>query len=214
MIEKAKEFVQNLMAGDASGHDWFHTLRVLHVAETIAREEQKSGFVDMEAVQLIALLHDADDRKLSPQTHENLDNARNFLQKNDVAEARMEMILESIRNLSFKGTGTTVPSSLEGKIVQDADRLDAIGAIGIARAFAFGGSRGREMYDPEQPPMENMTAEAYAKSNGHTINHFYEKLLLLKDLMNTETGKAMAVHRHGYMEQFLEEFYGEWDGII
>ncbi len=212
MIEKTTEFVKNLMTGDCSGHDWFHTLRVLHVAETIAWEEQKSKIVDMEAVQLIALLHDVDDRKLSPHTHENLDNARNFLKENDVAEVKRELILESIRNLSFKGTGTTVPASIEGKIVQDADRLDAIGAVGIARAFAFGGSRGREMYDPDEPPMQNMTAEAYAKSNGHTINHFYEKLLLLKDLMNTEAGKAMAVHRHAYMEDFLKEFYAEWAG--
>lgn len=206
MIEKGMEFVKNLMAGDASGHDWFHTLRVLRTAETIAREETKSKEIDMEAVQLIALLHDVDDRKLSPLTHENLDNARNFLNENGVELDKTELILESIRNLSFKCTGSTVPASIEGRIVQDADRLDAIGAIGIARAFAFGGSRGREMYDPEEPP--------YSKPDGHTINHFYEKLLLLKDLMNTETGKAMAAHRHGYMEQFLEEFYKEWNGFI
>lgn len=214
MVEKAKIFVEKYMKGDASGHDFHHTLRVLHVAETIAREEKKSKKVDLEDVRLIALLHDVDDRKLSPQTHENLDNARNFLKENGASGEKMELILDSIRKLSFKGTGKTVPDSIEGKIVQDADRLDAIGAIGIARAFAFGGSRGREMYDPDEPPQRNMDAESYHASKGHTINHFYEKLLLLKDLMNTETGKAMAQHRHGYMESFLEEFYGEWDGII
>ena len=214
MVEKAKDFVEKHMAGDVSGHDYFHTLRVLRVAETIAREELRTKHVDLETVQLIALLHDVDDRKLSPQTHENLDRARSFLKENGADAKKTENILESIRNLSFKGTGSTVPASIEGKIVQDADRLDAIGAIGIARAFAFGGSRGREMYDPSQPPRLNMEAESYAKSKGHTINHFYEKLLLLKDLMNTETGKAMAIHRHGFMESFLEEFYGEWDGII
>ncbi len=214
MIEKATEFVKNLMAGDSSGHDWFHTLRVLRTAESIAGEEGKTKEIDLEAVQLIALLHDVDDRKLSPQTHGNLDNARNFLAENRVPKPRAEMILESIRNLSFKGSGSTVPASVEGKIVQDADRLDAIGAIGIARTFAFGGSRGALMYDPDEPPRENLDHDTYAYKQSHTINHFYEKLLLLKDLMNTETGKAMAAHRHGYMEEFLEEFYQEWDGII
>ena len=211
MIEKAKEFVEKLMTGDASGHDYFHTLRVLHLAERIAMGEEGA---DLETVQLIALLHDADDRKLSPHTHENLDHARNFLRGNDVEAERTERILEGIRNLSFQGTGKTVPQSLEGKIVQDADRLDAMGAMGVARAFAYGGSRGRMMYDPQEPPQLDMDRETYVKSNGHTINHFYEKLLRLKDLMNTETGKAMARHRHDFMERFLEEFYQEWDGII
>ena len=211
MVEKAKVFVNDLMAGDASGHDYFHTLRVWNLARTIASRVQGA---DLETVELMALLHDVDDRKLSPHTHENLGNARNFLRENNVEGEKAEIILEGIRNLSFKGTGKTVPASLEGKIVQDADRLDAIGAIGIGRAFAFGGSRGRAMYDPHEPPVMDMDGESYAKSQGHTINHFYEKLLRLKDLMNTETGKAMAEHRHGFMESFLEEFYGEWDGII
>ena len=214
MVENAKAFVEKYMRGDASGHDYFHTLRVLHLSETIARQESLRNSVDMQTVQLIALLHDVDDRKLSPDTHENLDRARSFLNEQGAGSEMTARILESIRNLSFGGTGANVPESLEGKIVQDADRLDAIGAIGIARAFAFGGSRGREMYDPSEPPQMDMDGEAYAKSKGHTVNHFYEKLLRLKDLMNTETGKAMAQHRHGYMENFLEEFYGEWDGII
>lgn len=213
MVENAKEFVKGLVTGDASGHDYFHILRVLHVAEAIAQEEMKQGPVDLEALQLIALLHDVDDRKLSPGTHENLDNARNFLKENRLDAAKTELILESNRNLSFNGTGATVPASIEGRIVQDADRLDAIGAIGIARAFAFGGSRGREMYDPNQPLQQHMDGEAYAKSKGHTINHFYEKMLRLKDLMNTVTGKSMAQHRHAYMEYFLAEFYREWDGL-
>ena len=214
MVERAKAFVKKYMEKDASGHDWFHIMRVLCLSETIARQEEKNGDLDMEAVRLIALLHDLDDRKLSLHTHENLDRAREFLTVNHISSDRREMILDSIRKLSFKGTGTTVPDSIEGKIVQDADRLDAMGAIGIARAFAFGGSRGREMYNPAQPPKLDMNEETYGKSQGHTINHFYEKLLRLKDLMNTETGKAMAAHRHGYMESFLGEFYGEWDGII
>ena len=210
MINKAMEFARGIFAGDASGHDFDHTLRVYHMATRLAMEEG----ADLQTVQLAALLHDVDDRKLSPETHENLDRARSFLMSQNLAPEKTETVLESIRNLSFKGTGQSIPASIEGKIVQDADRLDAMGAIGIGRAFAFGGSRGREMYDPSQPPQRNMDPEAYAKSQGHTINHFYEKLLLLKDLMNTDAGKAMAAHRHGFMESFLEEFYGEWNGDI
>lgn len=212
MVEKAKKYVKKYMDRDASGHDWFHTMRVLHLAETIAAEEMKNTDLDMEAVQLIALLHDVDDRKLSPRTYENLDRAREFLYKYNVAPDRREMILDSIRKLSFKGTGTTVPASLEGKIVQDADRLDAIGAIGIARTFAFGGSRGKTLYDPAQRPQLNMSEETYRRGQSTGINHFYEKLLRLKDMMNTDTGRAIAQHRHAYMESFLEEFYAEWDG--
>lgn len=212
MLERAKKYVKKYMDRDASGHDWYHTERVLHLAEAIAAQEMKTMELDMEAVQLIALLHDLDDRKLSPRTYDNLDRAREFLYKNDVEAERREMILDSIRKLSFKGTGATVPDSQEGKIVQDADRLDAMGAIGIARTFAFGGSRGRAIFDPSQTPKLDMNEEIYNRGQSTGINHFYEKLLRLKDLMNTETGKAMAARRHSYMEKFLEEFYGEWSG--
>ena len=165
-------------------------------------------------VQLIAILHDVDDRKLSPETCENLDRARGFLKENGVGEGRIERIVTSIRQISFKGSDSVAPDSIEAKCVQDADRLDAIGAIGIARTFAFGGSRGARMYDPDEPPRLNMDYQTYAYTQSHTINHFYEKLLLLKDMMNTETGKAMAEHRHAYMEQFLAEFYAEWEGKL
>lgn len=212
MIQKAKCYVTDLLGEDASGHDAHHVFRVLHLAETIAREEAKHHVLDMEAVALIALLHDVDDRKISPDTCENLDRARAFLLANGLAEEKSQLILNGISQISYKGTDSVSPDSWEAKCVQDADRLDAIGAIGIARAFAFGGSRGRSMYDPEQPPKVNMDGETYAKTQGPTINHFYEKLLLLKDLMNTQTGKAMATHRHGFMEIFLEEFYREWEG--
>lgn len=211
MVEKALIFAKNLLGSDASGHDFHHVQRVVNLARRITAGEQD---VDMEMVGLIAALHDVDDRKLSPQTCENLDNARRFLTDNGVGADRIQVILHGIRQISFKGTDSVSPDTLEAKIVQDADRLDAMGAIGIGRAFAFGGSRGRSMYDPEQPPKLHMDAETYAKNQGPTINHFYEKLLLLKDMMNTETGKAMALHRHGYMEQFLDEFYQEWDGVI
>ena len=208
MIEAAKRYIEEIFAKDSGGHDAFHTLRVLKLAERIA---QKEG-ADMETVQLAALLHDVDDRKLSPETHLNQGNARAFLRKQGVNQEKIDEICRIIAQISFKGTDTVAPDTLEGKCVQDADRLDAIGAIGIARTFAFGGSRGRKMYDPAEPPAADMDAAAYAKNTGHTINHFYEKLLLLKDMMNTPAAREMAQRRHRYMEEFLSEFYAEWDG--
>ena len=212
MVEKAKDLARELMEKDGSGHDHFHTLRVYRTALTIAREEAQETSLDMQAVALIALLHDVDDRKLSPETYETLAHARNFLEENDVSREYQEFILSGIRQISFKGTDSKAPDSLEAACVQDADRLDAIGAIGIARAFAYGGSRNRALYDPKEKPDLNMDFKTYSKSQSHTINHFYEKLLLLKDMMNTRAGKQMAEHRHCYMEAFLEEFYREWDG--
>ena len=211
MVNHALEFAKRLLEKDSTGHDYHHILRVTKLALRIAQTE--SG-ADPELVGLIAALHDVDDRKLSPETCKNLDNARCFLENAGLETGKIAMILKGIRQISFKGTDSVAPDSLEARCVQDADRLDAIGAIGIGRAFAFGGARGRSMYDPEQPPVMGMDGETYAKTQGPTINHFYEKLLLLKDMMNTETGKAMAAHRHGFMEAFLEEFYGEWEGII
>ena len=211
MVNRALDFARALLERDSSGHDYFHVLRVVNLSRQIASGEVGA---DLELVGLIAALHDVDDRKLSPDTCENLSNARSFLTDNGISEERIEVILSGIRKISFKGTDTVAPDILEAKCVQDADRLDAIGAIGIGRAFAFGGSRGRAMYDPEQKPQLHMDGETYAKTQGPTINHFYEKLLLLKDMMNTQTGKAMAEHRHGFMEAFLEEFYGEWDGRL
>ena len=208
MIEAAKRYIEEIFAKDSSGHDVFHTLRVLKLAERIA---QKEG-ADIETVQLAALLHDVDDRKLSPETHVNQGNARVFLRKQGVNQEKIDEICHLIAQISFKGSDTVAPDTLEGKCVQDADRLDAIGAIGIARTFAFGGSRGRKMYDPAEPPVTDMDAAAYAKNTGHTINHFYEKLLLLKDMMNTPAARELAEGRHRYMEEFLSEFYAEWDG--
>lgn len=208
MIEAAKRYIEEIFAKDSSGHDVFHTLRVLKLAERIA---QKEG-ADIETVQLAALLHDVDDRKLSPETHVNQGNARVFLRKQGVNQEKIDEICHIIAQISFKGSDTVAPDTLEGKCVQDADRLDAIGAIGIARTFAFGGSRGRKMYDPAEPPVTDMDAAAYAKNTGHTINHFYEKLLLLKDMMNTPAARELAEGRHRYMEEFLSEFYAEWDG--
>lgn len=196
MIERAMDYARQVFAGDSSGHDFDHTLRVFRMATTIAKEEN----ADLEIVQLAALLHDVDDRKLSPQTYENKDNAVVFLLENGVDRDKISTIVEIISQISFSA-GNGAPSTLEGMCVQDADRLDAMGAIGIGRAFAFGGSRGRRMHDPA------------GNDKTSTIQHFYDKLLLLKDRMNTVTGKRLAADRDVYMRTFLEQFYAEWDGI-
>ena len=195
MIERAMDYARKVFEGDASGHDFDHTLRVFHMATNIAKQEQ----ADLEIVQLAALLHDVDDRKLSPQTYENKDNAVSFLRENGMNEDKINLIVEIISQISFSA-GNGAPRTLEGKCVQDADRLDAIGAIGIGRAFAFGGSRGRRMHDPA------------GEDHTTTIQHFYDKLLLLKDRMNTAAGKALANQRHRFMESFLQQFYSEWIG--
>ncbi len=195
MIDKAIMFAKTVFAGDSSGHDFDHTMRVYRMATRIAEEEN----ADLQIVQLAALLHDVDDRKLSPETYKNKDNAVAFLTQNRVEQDKIQMIVDIISQISFSA-GNGAPATIEGKCVQDADRLDAIGAIGIGRAFAFGGSRGRAMHDPSGADQTS------------TIQHFYDKLLLLKDRMNTETGKALAHQRHQFMEDFLLQFYAEWNG--
>ena len=207
MIQRATEYITGLFADDFSGHDAAHTLRVARLAERIAAAEG----ADRETVLLAALLHDTDDRKLSPQTHEGKLWARAFLESEGMPEERIRQILTIIGEVSFRGTDSVVPSTLEGKCVQDADRLDAIGAIGIGRAFAFGGSRGRSMYDPGDIPEGMPDGATYEARSGSTIAHFYEKLLHLTAMMNTPTAKALAQHRHRYMEDFLREFLEEWD---
>ena len=208
LFDAALAYVTDLFAGDSGGHDRFHTLRVFHTALRLAREEG----ADLLITGLAALLHDADDRKLSPGTSESLSNARRFLAEQGVDGAKTAAILTAVREVSFRGTDSVVPSTVEGKCVQDADRLDAIGAIGIARAFAYGGAHHRVMHDPAVPPRRDMNAAAYYAHEATTVNHFYEKLLLLKDLMNTETGRRIAAERDRCMRDFLAEFYAEWDG--
>jgi uncharacterized protein len=195
MIEKAIDYARGIFAGDSSGHDFDHTMRVYRMATRIAMEEK----ADLQIVQLAALLHDVDDRKLSPKTCENKDNAVSFLRKNGVEEGKIRRIVQIISEISFSANKGT-PTTIEGQCVQDADRLDAIGAIGIGRAFAYGGSRGRAMHDPTGADQTS------------TIQHFYDKLLLLKDLMNTATGRLLAQERDAFMRGFLEQFYCEWDG--
>ena len=208
IIELARAYVKNKFENEYSGHDYFHTLRVFNMATNIAKSEG----ADLEIVQLAALLHDVDDRKISPQTYEKQTNARSFLKLNSVDDIRIESICQIIREISF-GANDSAPTTLEGKCVQDADRLDAIGAIGIARAFAYGGNHNRHMYHPEIKPQLNMTKEEYVKSESTTINHFYEKLFKLTDLMNTKTAKSIAIERDKYMKQFVLEFMDEWEGI-
>ena len=168
---------------------------------------------DLEIVQLAALLHDVDDVKLSPESHSNKDKARSFLSINNVNETNIETICQIIDEISYKGNDSDIPKTLEGKCVQDADRLDAIGAIGIARAFAYGGSHNRVMHNPNINPDLDMGAEEYRNHISTTINHFYEKLFKLRDLMNTDTAKVIAKDRESYMKDYISEFMDEWEGI-
>ena len=209
VIENAIKYVKQIFADDCSGHDYHHTMRVYHLAMQIAEQEN----ADMLIVQLAALLHDVDDVKLSPETHDTKKNAVRFMKNSGVDDKVIASVCKIIDEVSFVGTDSVVPSTLEGKCVQDADRLDAIGAIGIARTFAYGGSRGRKIYDPDIKPMTNMNKADYNQNHNSTsINHFYEKLLLLKDMMNTETAKKMAKHRQAVMKEYLVEFMAEWEG--
>ncbi|MGI4019883.1 MAG: HD domain-containing protein [Janthinobacterium lividum] len=210
IIQKTVTFVKQTLQNAESGHDWWHILRVWNNAKLIAQTEK----VDLLIVELAALLHDIADSKfyngdeeIGPKT------AGEFLKSMEVEVAVIEHVQQIIRNMSFKSSfGEVRFSSEEMKVVQDADRLDAIGAIGIARAFTYGGFKKREIYNPEIEPDFNLTKEAYKNSTAPTINHFYEKLLLLKNLMNTKTAQKIAEQRHQFMEQYLNQFYAEWSG--
>ena len=210
IIENTIQFVKDTLKNAEGGHDWFHIERVLNNAKLIAKTEEANDFI----IQLGALLHDiADskfhngDEKVGPKV------ATEFLQSQQVNADIIEHVVKIIQNISFKGGNVEQQfHSTELDIVQDADRLDALGAIGIARTFNYGGFKGRPLYDPEIAPKLNMTKGEYKASNAPTINHFYEKLLLLKDRMNTKTGTEIAQKRHQYMESFLDQFYAEWTG--
>ena len=210
IIQQTTDFVKQSLANAEGGHDWWHIYRVWQTSKNIAANEKADIFV----VELGALLHDIADAKF----HDGDETvgprkAREFLYSVGVEEDVIVHVENIIANISFGGGNKAqVFKSLELDIVQDADRLDAMGAIGIARTFNYGGFKGREMYNPTIKPTMNMSKEEYRNSTAPTLNHFYEKLLLLKNRMNTITGKAMAEQRHLFMEQFLEEFYGEWEG--
>lgn len=209
IINAALEFVKNTFNNDYSGHDYFHTLRVYKMAARIAEQENANLMI----VQLAALLHDVDDIKLSPETYANKDKAAAFLRKHNISEEMIKTICNIIGEVSFKGTDSVAPDTIEGKCVQDADRLDAIGAVGIARTFAYGGSHNRIIHDPDIKPLLNMNADKYQSHISTSINHFYEKLFQLKELMNTDTAKKIAEQRENYMRTYISEFLDEWNGI-
>ncbi|MCG2430108.1 HD domain-containing protein [Aequorivita xiaoshiensis] len=210
IIRNTIAFVKDELKDAEGGHDWFHIERVYKNSIHISEGEK----VDKIVVALGALLHDIADSKF----HNGDDTvgpkkAREFLKTQNVGEEIIEHVVKIIENVSFSGGNKTQKfSSLELEVVQDADRLDALGAIGIARTFNYGGFKNRKLYDPEITPKLNMSPSEYKASNAPTINHFYEKLLLLKDRMNTETGRKIAIERHVFMETFLEQFYAEWNG--
>jgi len=209
ILLKTIEFVKERLQNDATGHDWWHVYRVWKISLHLSQEEKADMFV----VQLAALLHDIADWKFTGgDDQKGVIISQDWLSSLGVNDETIIHVCQIVRDISFKGAGVATPmKSIEGMIVQDADRLDAMGAIGIARAFAYGGSRGREMYNPVIKPSMHQSFEEYKKNQGTTINHFYEKLLLLKDCMNTETAKKMAEDRHRIMEVFLQQFMVEWN---
>lgn len=213
IINQTCDHVKQLLSGEGSGHDWWHVLRVWNNAKHILETERADNLV----VELSALLHDISDWKSNGGDETvGAKVAKEWLETLAVDSATIDRVCEIISTSSFKGSGSkSEMKTIEGKILQDADRLDAIGAIGIARGFVFCGSRGLPMYDPNIKPLENMDETQYKNLDRSTytqINHFYEKLLLLKDLMNTQSAKKIAESRHKFMEEFLERFYGEWEG--
>ena len=212
IIQKTIDFVKENLSDAEGGHDWWHIYRVWKLSKYLAQTEEVNIFI----IELGALLHDIADSKFYKGDEEiGPRKAREFLTSLNVEEGVIIHVENIIKNISFKGGKNAQKfKSPELDVVQDADRLDAIGAIGITRAFNYGGYKGREIYNPEIKPNLNMTKEEYKNSNAPTLNHFYEKLLLLKDRMNTRTGKNIAEQRHKFMEQFLNEFYKEWKIII
>lgn len=212
IIEEVSDEIKQKLEGEGSGHDWWHIVRVWNMSKHIGTSEGADMFV----VELAALLHDIADWKF----HDGDDTvgpkmARQVLEKHSVPAETIDHVCDIIVSLSFKGAGVkTEMKTLEGKAVQDSDRLDAIGAVGVARTFAYGGHKNRPMHDPAKKPLAHQSKEEYFKNESPTINHFYEKLLLLKDRMNTKIAKELAEDRHRFMEEYLDRFFQEWDGKI
>jgi len=211
LLKNALQHSKEILSGEGSGHDWWHTYRVWKTATTICEKEG----ADTVVVQLSSLLHDIEDWKFNMGSEDKtLRHATEFLKTEKLEQKRIEHVCEIIKTMSFKGAkNSSRPSTIEGQIVQDADRLDAIGAIGIARVFSFGGFKQREIHNPNLKPQKFNSKEAYLNNKGTSINHFYEKMLLLKDLMNTKTAKKIAIKRHNFLLKYLDEFYKEWEGI-
>lgn len=209
LVKATEHYVREVFSNDVTGHDDMHIFRVRDKALAISRSEPRNA--DAFLIEMAALLHDLGDHKLFDQSAETMISA--FLRSQNAPDMLIENCVQIAEEISFKGSGVDTPmSTFEGAVVQDADRLDALGAVGIARTFAYGGSKGRSLYRPEIEPEKHDNFEDYKGSKAPTINHFYEKLLLLKDQMNTTTGRLMAESAHEYMVDFLERFYAEWEG--
>lgn len=206
VLEAASEFARAALAHDASGHDWWHARRVAGLAALIAQRKGAEDFV----CRLAGWVHDVADYKVSGDEEAGQDRVSSWLQAQDLEPRVVDAVMEIIGGMSFAGGGRPPMRTLEGKVVQDADRLDAIGAIGVARAFAFGGAHGRKLHDPRIPVRGQMSEEEYRSLAGTSFVHFHEKLLLLSDKLNTKTAQQMARSRHRFLEQFLEQFQAEW----
>jgi uncharacterized protein len=211
VIHILEQEVKDVLSGEGTGHDWFHIERVRRIALQIAQQEEGAN---LHIIEIAALLHDIADHKFHNGDETiGAQRTKEILSSIGLEDGLISKVVSIVEEISFKGSGVPTPmTSLEGQVVQDADRLDAMGAIGIARTFAYGGSKNRPIYDPNIKPVCHSSFAAYKTSTAPTINHFYEKLLLLKDLMNTKEGKRIAMQRHQFMEEFLERFYQEWDG--
>lgn len=208
IIENTKKFVKNKLENEGSGHDWYHIERVYNLAKYLGEEEGGDSYI----IELAALLHDIEDWKFSKDNESETNVIENFLLSEGVREEDILKITDIIKSLSFKGgVVSSKQNTIEGMIVQDADRLDAMGAIGIARTFTYGGYKGNLIYDPNIKPMEFKSLDEVKNKKNHTINHFYEKLFKLKDLMNTKKGKELGEKRHRVMKEFVDEFLCEWN---
>lgn len=208
IVADTKEMVRGRLHSEGTGHDWYHIERVWKTASTIAKEEQANSYI----VELAALLHDLIDDKLVSSKQQAVQEVEYWLEGAGVSARDSEKIMDIIQSISFKGGNGRELTGLEAQIVQDADRLDAIGAIGIARCFAYAGSKGDLLFDPELSVRENMSEEEYRNGPSSAIHHFYEKLLKLKDLMHTQTARKIAEERHAFMEEYLVQFFQEWEG--
>ena len=208
-LEAMKQYAKRVLDSDTSGHDWSHIERVVNTTKTIAQEEGADLFI----CEAAALLHDVIDDKIVKDTAVALKELKDFLTSIELTSEQIDAIESIITRMSFKNHKEQQELSLEGKVVQDADRLDAIGAIGIARVMCYSGSTGRPIHRPELKPREELTPEEYRNGKSTAIMHFYEKLLKLKELMNTDYGRELAKGRHAFLEMYLEQFYEEWEGL-
>lgn len=208
IVADTKQMVKDKLMNEGTGHDWYHIERVWKTASKLADKEQANSFI----VELAALLHDLIDDKLVKDKGQAVQEVEYWLEGAGVSSSDADRIMDIIQSISFKGGNGRKLTSLEAQIVQDADRLDAIGAIGIARCFAYAGSKGNLLFDPELSVREEMTEKEYREGPSSAVHHFYEKLLKLKERMNTDTAKELAEERHAFMEDYLMQFFEEWEG--